>query len=50
MGIEAVIAEVDWMIAEGLISAYAIGGAVAAFQYIEPAFTQDLSVGSPAGS
>ena len=44
MGIEAVISELDWLIANEFVSSYAIGGAVAAFQYIEPAFTEDLDV------
>jgi hypothetical protein len=44
MGIEAVIAELALLIADGVISGYAIGGAVAAFQYIEPGFTEDLDV------
>ena len=44
MGIEAVVAELDRVITDGLISGYAIGGAVAAFQYIEPGFTEDLDV------
>lgn len=44
MGIEAVIVELDWLVQQGLIASYAIGGAVAAFQYIEPAYTQDLDV------
>ena len=55
MGMEEVISELNWLVTNGIIADYAIGGAVAAFLYIEPAFTQDLDVfvvfsGEPASS
>lgn len=44
MPIQDVISELNRIKAEGLISAYAVGGAVAAHAYIEPSETEDLDV------
>jgi hypothetical protein len=44
MGIQEVISELDWLIEQGYIANYAIGGAFGAFQYIEPKFTEDIDV------
>jgi len=44
MGLEATLAVLNEMRAAGVIAEYAIGGAVAAFLYIEPATTFDLDV------
>lgn len=44
MDIQEVISELNRIQAAGLISAYAIGGAVAAQAYLEPAATMDVDV------
>jgi hypothetical protein len=44
MGIEATLRVLNEMQAAGVLDDYAIGGAVAAFLYIEPAATFDLDV------
>jgi len=44
MGIEATLRVLNEMQAAGVLADYAIGGAVAAFLYIEPATTLDLDI------
>ncbi len=44
MGFRSVFAELDAAQAAGVLSRYAIGGAVAATFYIEPAATEDIDV------
>jgi len=44
MAIKAVISELNRIKSEGIISAYAIGGAVAALRYIELGLTEDVDV------
>lgn len=44
METQRVVAELNWLKSSGHIADYAIGGAIAAFQWIEPSFTQDLDV------
>lgn len=44
MGFRTVFAELDAAMATGVINRYALGGAVAATFYIEPAATEDIDV------
>lgn len=44
MGIKQTLEVINEMEREGLISRYAIGGAVAAYNYVEPAVTEDLDI------
>jgi len=44
MGIKQTLDVINAMEKEGVITCYAIGGAVAAYNYIEPAVTEDLDV------
>ena len=44
MAIEAPLRDLNEMQAAGILTDYAIGGAVAAFFYIEPAATFDLGI------
>jgi len=44
MALREVVSELGWLREQGYISNYAIGGAFAAFQYIEPKFTEDIDV------
>jgi hypothetical protein len=44
MGMKQTIDVINGMEAEGIISRYAIAGAIAAFNYIEPTFTEDLDL------
>jgi hypothetical protein len=44
MGIKQTLDVINDMEREGIISRYAIGGAVAAYKYVEPAVTEDLDI------
>ncbi len=44
MGIKQTLDVINAMEREGVIERYAIGGAVAAYNYIEPAVTEDLDI------
>lgn len=44
MGMKETIAVINQMEADGVVGRYAIGGAVAAFNYIEVSFTEDLDI------
>src|SRR5260370_32295095 len=44
MGMKQTIEVINRMEADGIISRYAIAGAVAAYNYVEPALTDDLDI------
>jgi hypothetical protein len=44
MGMKQTLEVVNRMEADGIVSRYAIGGAVAAYNYVEPAVTEDLDI------
>ncbi len=44
LGLEGALAVVNGMVADGVIGDYAIGGAVAAFLYLEPGTTFDVDI------
>jgi hypothetical protein len=44
MGIKRTLEAINAMEADGVIGRYAIAGAVAAYNYIEPTLTEDLGI------
>jgi hypothetical protein len=44
MGIKRTLEVINRMEADGIVERYAIGGAVAAYNYVEPAVTEDLDI------
>jgi hypothetical protein len=42
MGMKQTLDIINRMEADGIVDRYAIGGAVAAYNYVEPAVTEDL--------
>jgi hypothetical protein len=43
-GLKSTLQVINGMVADGIIQKYAVAGAVAALNYIEPTLTQDLDV------
>jgi hypothetical protein len=44
MGMKQTLEVINRMEADGIVDRYVIGGAVAAYNYVEPAVTEDLDI------